>query len=89
MMNKAERKLQAGKAIKALMQSHGARYVYQNLYKTGTRSIKMYRSSLTGPEHERKIKDQITDLADMFDLDVKFNITNRRVFSPPSFIAKL
>lgn len=88
-MNKAKRKLLAGKAIRALMKSHGARLVYQNLYKSGTRSIKMYRASLTGPEHERKLKDQITDLADMFDLDVNFNTTTRRTFSPPSFIAKL
>jgi len=88
-MKLAERKLQAGKAIKALMKSHGARLVYQNLYKTGTRSIKMYRASLTGPNQEQKLKDQITDLADMFDLDVNFNITTRRVFSPASFIAKL
>lgn len=88
-MNKAERKLLAGKAIRALMKSHGARLVYQNLYKSGTRSIKMYRASLTGLEQERKLKDQITDLADMFDLDVNFNVTTRRTFSPPSFIAKL
>jgi len=88
-MKLAERKLQAGKAIKALMKSHGARLVYQNLYKTGTRSIKMYQASLTGPEHVTVLKDQITDLADMFDLDVNFNITTRRVFSPASFIAKL
>ena len=88
-MNKAERKLLAGKAIRALMKSHGARLVYQNLYKSGTRSIKMYRASLTGPEQERKLKDQITDLADMFDLDVNFNTTTRRILSPPSFIAKL
>lgn len=88
-MNKAERKLQAGKAIKALMKSHGARLVYQNLYKSGTRSIKMYQASLTGPEHVNMLKEQITDLADMFDLDVRFNMTNRRVFSSPSFIAKL
>lgn len=88
-MNKAERKLQAGKAIKALMKSRGARLVYQNLYKSGTRSIKMYQKSLTGPDDVMKLKEQITDLADMFDLDVKFNMTNRRVFSPPSFIAKL
>jgi hypothetical protein len=49
----------------------------------------MYRASLTGPNQEQKLKDQITDLADMFDLDVNFNITTRRVFSPASFIAKL
>lgn len=88
-MKLAERKLLAGKAIKSLMKSHGARLVYQNLYKTGTRSIKMYRASLTGPEQERKLKDQITDLADMFDLDVKFNMTRRGQYSSPSFIAKL
>jgi hypothetical protein len=88
-MNKAERKLLAGKAIKALMKSHGARLVYQNLYKTGTRSIKMYRASLTGPNHEIKLKEQITDLADMFDLDVKFNMTRRSMFYGSSFIAKL
>lgn len=88
-MKLAERKLLAGKAIKALMVSHGARLVYQNLYKTGTRSIKMYRSNLSGPNQEIKLKEQITDLADMFGLDVRFNTTTRRAFSSPSFIAKL
>ena len=88
-MNKAERKLQAGKAIKALMKSHGARLVYQNLYKTGTRSIKMYQASLTGPEHVTVLKEQITDLADMFNLDVRFNTTRRSQYYATSFIAKL
>jgi GTP cyclohydrolase I len=88
-MKLAERKLLAGKAIKALMKSYGARLVYQNLYKTGTRSIKMYQSSLSGDNELRKLKDQITDLADMFDLDVRFNMTRRGQYSSPSFIAKL
>ncbi len=88
-MKLAERKLLAGKAIKALMKSHGARLVYQNLYKTGARSIKMYQSSLSGDNELRKLKDQITDLADMFDLDVRFNMTRRGQYSSPSFIAKL
>lgn len=88
-MNRTERKLLAGKAIKALMKSHGASLVYQNIYKTGTRSIKMYQSCLTGDNHIRQLKDQITDLADMFDLDCKFNMTRRGQFSSPSFIVKL
>lgn len=88
-MNIKERKLHAGKAIKALMKSYNADMVFQNLYKTGTRSIKMYQYCLSGPQDVLKLKEQITDIADMFNLDVRFNTTRRSQYFSPAFIAKL
>ena len=85
-MNKAERKLLCGKAIKALMLARGAQLVYQNIYKTGTRSVKCYTTNVGDLN---TLRDQITDLADMFDLDVKFNITKAPHWSFSGFIAKL
>lgn len=85
-MNYSDKKLLAGKAIKALMTARGARKVYQNIYYTGTRSVKCYLHSI---DDVAALRDQITDLANMFNLDVKFRTTVRGQWSSPAFIAKL
>lgn len=85
-MNLKRRKLLCGKAIKSLMKCRGANNVYQNLYKTGTRSVKCYYNAI---DDISALRDQITDLANMFNLDVKFNMTKAGQYSSPAFIAKL
>jgi hypothetical protein len=89
-MNLDERKLMCGKAIKLLMKTRGARFVFQNIYKTKTRTVKCYMNSVNqSVDSVADLRDDITDLADMFNLDVKFNITKGNNWSPAAFIAKL
>jgi hypothetical protein len=85
-MKLAERKLMCGKAIKLLMRTRGANLVFQNIYDTGTRSVKCYLNSI---DDVSALRDQITDLANMFNLDVRFNVTKRQLYTSPAFIAKL
>jgi hypothetical protein len=87
-MNLHERKLLAGKAIKQLLiaNDHAKWCVWQNLYKTGTRSIKTYKRA---DIDYFKLQDQITELANMFDLDVKFKFTRGNMWGGPAFIVKL
>ena len=84
-MIQTNRKLACAKAIKALL-STKCRLVYNNIYYTGTRTIKVYNRF--EPTQLTEIKDQITDLANMFDLDVKFRITKNH-WTVGAFIVKL
>jgi hypothetical protein len=82
-----QRKLACAKAIKAFLSTE-CRHVYNNIYYTGTRTIKVYNRF--DQDRIPQIKDQITDLANMFDLDVKFNLTKAGHWLPcGSFIVKL
>jgi hypothetical protein len=82
-----QRKLACAKAIKALLSTEN-RCVYNNIYYTGTRTLKVYNRY--DQERIPFIKDKITDLADMFDLDVKFNMTKGSHWTGlGSFIVKL
>lgn len=82
-----QRKLACAKAIKALLSTEN-RTVYNNIYYTGTRTLKVYNRY--DQERIPFIKDKITDLADMFDIDVKFKITKARRWVPcGSLIVKL
>jgi hypothetical protein len=82
-----QRKLACAKAIKAFLSTE-CRHVYNNIYYTGTRTIKVYNRF--DQDRIPQIKDQITDLANMFDLDVRFNLTKAGHWLPcGSFIVKL
>ena len=82
-----QRKLACAKAIKAFLSTE-CRLVYNNIYYTGTRTIKVYNKF--DQDRIPQIKDQITDLANMFDLDVKFKLTKAGHWLPcGSFIVKL
>ena len=84
-MNRGDRKLAASKAVRELLRVlTGGRRVYNNIYKTGTRTLKVYQRDVDFSIHE----DKITDLAHMFDLDVKFNYTRGAFWSGPAFIVK-
>ena len=82
-----QRKLACAKAIKAFLSTE-CRHVYNNIYYTGTRTVKVYNKF--DQARIPQIKDQITDLANMFDLDVKFKLTKAGHWLPcGSFIVKL
>jgi hypothetical protein len=82
-----QRKLACAKAIKAFLSTEN-RTVYNNIYYTGTRTLKVYNRY--DQARIPQIKDQITDLANMFDLDVKFNITSNNWYCRNgAFIVKL
>ena len=82
-----QRKLACAKAIKAFLSTE-CRHVYNNIYYTGTRTIKVYNRF--DQDRIPQIKNQITDLANMFDLDVKFKLTKAGHWLPcGSFIVKL
>ena len=82
-----QRKLACAKAIKAFLSTE-CRHVYNNIYYTGTRTVKVYNRF--DQARIPQIKDQITDLANMFDLDVKFKLTKASHWLPcGSFIVKL
>jgi hypothetical protein len=82
-----QRKLACAKAIKAFLSTE-CRCVYNNIYYTGTRTIKVYNKF--DQARIPHIKDQITDLANMFDLDVKFKLTKGTHWTGlGSFIVKL
>jgi hypothetical protein len=82
-----QRKLACAKAIKALLSTEN-RTVYNNIYYTGTRTLKVYNRY--DQDRIPLIKNRISDLADLFDLDVKFKITKARHWLPcGSFIVKL
>lgn len=84
-MNKADRKLAAAKAVRELLRViTGGRRVYNNIYKTGTRTVKTYQRDVDFSIYE----DRITDLAEVFDLDIKFNYTRGSAWSGPAFIVK-
>lgn len=89
-MNRDKRKLLCSTAIRSLIKAQGVNRIFNNIYKTGTRTLKVYQTSF----HQHgvdvpKLKDQITDLADAFGFDVKFKTTAGRVWSPGAFIVKL
>ena len=82
-----QRKLACAKAIKALLSTEN-KTVYNNIYYTGTRTLKVYNRY--DQDRIPFIKNKITDLADMFDLDVKFKLTKAGHWLPcGSFIVKL
>ena len=82
-----QRKLACAKAIKALLSTEN-RTVYNNIYYTGTRTLKVYNRY--DQDRIPLIKNRISDLADLFDLDVKFKITKARHWLHcGSFIVKL
>lgn len=86
----ASRKYAAAQAIRQLMIVETSRAPYNNIYRTGTRTLKIYSGRLAKEGFNfAALQDKITDLADLFDCDVKFNFTSGNKYGGPAFIVKL
>lgn len=90
-MNTAQRKLLCSTAIRALIRAEGVEIIFNNIYKTGTRTIKVYKTSLLRFDVDMfRLKDRIIDLADAFNFDVEFKTTaGTRWGSGGAFIVKI
>ena len=90
-MTRAKRKLRAAKAIRELILcAVETNSIYNNIYKTGTRTIKLYKVSLVRSGVDmNELKDKISLIADVFDFDVKFKETVGNRWGGPAFIVKL
>lgn len=81
-------KLQVGKAIKALMQNHGRKIVFQNIYGTGTRSVKCYRNDMDAQE-ELRLRVAIIHTMKAFGVnEYQVNLTKGNRWGGPGFIVK-
>lgn len=90
MTSRAESKLLCSKAIRALIQNEGIETIFNNIYKTGTRTIKVYQVSLKRCDVDiPRLKDRIVDLADAFNFDVRFKTTGGSYWRSGAFIIKL
>lgn len=68
MMN-YDQKLFVGKAVKALMQSYGRKEVFQNSYKTGTRTVKCYSSHMDA-NTILNLRDSVHRLMSAFGIEI-------------------
>lgn len=90
MTSRAESKLLCSTAIRALIRNEGIETIFNNIYKTGTRTLKIYKVSLQRSDVDvPRLKDRIIDLADAFNFDVKFRETADGPFRSGAFIVKL
>lgn len=90
MTSRAESKLLCSTAIRALIRNEGIETIFNNIYKTGTRTLKIYKVSLQRSDVDvPRLKDRIIDLADAFNLDVEFRETAGTRWGAPAFIVKL
>ena len=84
------RKLAASKAIREYLKVFGAWTVYNNIYPTKTRTVKICTTRLRNEGKDfKQAEEAITNIADLFDLDVKFNYTRGNYYGGPAFIVKL
>jgi hypothetical protein len=89
-MNSYQLKLLASKAISALIKAEGIELIYNNKYKTGARSVKIYKKALvTSDVDVPRFKERIEDVANAFNFDVKFKETRGSRWGSPAFIVKL
>lgn len=83
-----EQKLLVGRALKALMQSYGRKQVFQNIYKTGTRSVKCYRTRMDA-QAERDLSLAVIQIMKAFSVtDYQVNFTNGNGWGGAGFIVK-
>ena len=91
MTTRAERKLAASIAIRELIKcAIDGNRIFNNIYKTGTRTIKVYKVTLERADVDvRDLRERIECLADLFDFDVKFRETACSTFRSGAFIVKI
>ena len=90
-MNNHSLKLCAAKAIRELLKAEGIEMIYNNIYPSGTRTLKVYQQALKRSDVDLpRLRDRIVDVANAFNFDVKFKFTPGRSWSgAPGFIVKL
>lgn len=57
-----EQKLIVGKIVKNIMQAYGRSNVFQNIYKTGTRTVKCYRDPSVEDEMCHAIRSTLSSM---------------------------
>jgi GTP cyclohydrolase I len=89
-MNNHTMKRCAAAAIRELLKYEGVETIYNNTYKTGTRTIKVYQRALQRSDVDLpRFKERVQDVADAFNFDVKFRTTKGRMWGAPAFIIAL
>lgn len=83
-----EQKLLVGRALKALMQSYDRQQVFQNIYKSGTRSVKCYRNRMDA-QTEMNLRLAIIQIMKAFNVkDYQVNLTSGNRWGGPGLIVK-
>lgn len=89
-MNNHTMKRCAAAAIRELLKYEGIELIYNNIYKSGTRTIKVYQQSLVRSDvNLPAFKERVENVAEAFNFDVKFRTTKGRMWSAPAFIISL
>lgn len=85
-----EQKLLVGRALKALMQSYGRKEVFQNNYRTGTRTVKCYSSHLDA-NTVLNLRDSVHRLMSAFGVEIDqydMKLTTGTRYGGPGIIVK-
>lgn len=86
-----DQKLLVGKALKALMQSYNPGsdgIVFQNIYKSGTRSVKCYRTRMDA-KTEMDLRLAVIHMMKAFGVkDYYVNLTKGNRWGGPGFIVR-
>lgn len=81
-----DQKLTVGKALRSLMVSKGRSRVFQNIYETGTRSVKCYRPNA---EAEFDLRMSVAKLMGAFGVkEYQVVFTKGTRWGAPGFIVK-
>ena len=91
-MDRHSMKSCAAAAIRQLFKYEGIspELIFNNIYYTGTRTIKVYQRSLVRSDVDvPRFKERVQDVADAFNFDVKFTETKGNMWGGPAFIVKL
>jgi hypothetical protein len=89
-MNRYTLKRCAAAAIRELIKAEGIELIYNNIYKSGTRTLKVYQNSLIRSDVDLpRFKERVENVAEAFNFDVKFRTTRGRMWGAPAFIIAL
>ena len=89
-MNRHSLKRCAAAAIRELIKAEGIELIYNNIYKTGTRTLKIYQQHLVRSDVDLpRFKERVENVAEQFNFDVKFRTTKGRMWGAPAFIIAL
>lgn len=89
-MNNYTLKRCAAAAIREIVKAEGIETIYNNVYRTGTRTLKVYQQALIRSDVDvPRFKERIENVAEQFNFDVKFRTTKGRIWGAPAFIISL
>jgi len=81
---KADKNLEVSKIIRAVMKIYGKKFIFNNLYPSGTRTVKCYDSPEIGD-----LEDRIRDVLQSITLNYEIKRTPGTQYGAPGFIVKL